>query len=197
MVSKAPDDTKLIFLPEELVEKMKQLAIRKGTSLSAYATEAIEQALRVEKMQGTVREAIDVFHYYQISKASGAIQIPRLKLNEIIETSNMEKSQMSWYEAGRWYGEYLKTRLGDDAISFFKEDLLMSWNLDEVNLKYDDLSAEISIVSFKLTEELTELLLSYILGVMESLNFNNTHKESLRGLANMKFIRNIDNKSKS
>ena len=197
MVSKAPDDTKLIFLPEELVEKMKQLAIRKGTSLSAYATEAIEQALRVEKMQGTVREAIDVFHYYQISKASGAIQIPRLKFNEIIETSNMEKSPMSWYEAGRWYGEYLKTRLGDDAISFFKEDLLMSWNLDEVNLKYDDLSAEISIVSFKLTEELTELLLSYILGVMESLNFNNTYKESLRGLANMKFIRNTDNKSKS
>jgi len=195
MVSKAPDDTKLIFLPEELVEKMKQLAIRKGTSLSAYATEAIEQALRVEKMQGTVREAIDVFHYYQISKASGAIQIPRLKFNEIIETSNIEKSQLSWYEAGRWYGEYLKTRLGDDAISFFKEDLLMSWNLDEVNLKYDDLYAEISIVSFKLTEELTELLLSYILGVMESLNFNNTHKESLRGLANMKFIRNTDNKS--
>jgi len=74
MVSKAPDDTKLIFLPEELVEKMKQLAIRKGTSLSAYATEAIEQALRVEKMQGTVREAIDVFHYYQISKASGDIK---------------------------------------------------------------------------------------------------------------------------
>ena len=197
MVSKAPDDTKLIFLPEELVEKMKQLAIRKGTSLSAYATEAIEQALRVEKMQGTVREAIDVFHYYQISKASGAIQIPRLKFNEIIETSNMEKSQMSWYDAGRWYGEYLKTRLGDDAISFFKEDLLISWNLDEVNLKYDDLYAEISIVSFKLTEELTELLLSYILGVMESLNFNNTYKESLRGLANMKFIRNTDNKSKS
>jgi len=195
MVSKAPDDTKLIFLPEELVEKMKQLAIRKGTSLSAYATEAIEQALRVEKMQGTVREAIDVFHYYQISKASGAIQIPRLKFNEIIEASNIEKSQLSWYEAGRWYGEYLKTRLGDDAISFFKEDLLMSWNLDEVNLKYDDLYAEISIVSFKLTEELTELLLSYILGVMESLNFNNTHKESLRGLANMKFIRNTDNKS--
>ena len=194
MVSKAPEDTKLIFLPEELVEKMKQLAIRKGTSLSAYATEAIEQALRVEKMQGTVREAIDIFHYYQVSKASGAIQIPRLKFNEIIETSNLEKSAQSWYEAGKWYGEYLKTRLGNEAITFFKEDLLISWNLDEVNLTHDDLYAEISIVSFKLTEELTELLQNYVTGTIESLGFNKTHKESLRGLVNIKFRRNIEDK---
>ena len=195
MVSKAPEDSKLIFLPEELVDKMKQLAIRKGTSLSAYATEAIEQALRVEKMQGTVREAIDIFHYYQVSKASGAIQIPRLKFNEIIETGNLEKSAKSWYEAGKWYGEYLKTRLGDEAISFFKEDLLISWNLDEVNLVHDDMYAELSIVSFKLTEELTELLLNYVTGVMESFGFNKTHNESLRGLVNIKFRRNIEDQS--
>ena len=192
MVSKAPEDTKLIFLPEELVEKMKELSIRKGTSLSAYATEAIEQALRVEKMQGTVREAIDIFHYYQISKASGAIQIPRLKFNEIIETSNLEKSLHSWYEAGKWYGEFLKARLGDEAIPFFKEDLLISWNLDEVNLVYDDLYAELSIISFKLTEELTKLLLNYVIGVMESLEYNNTHNDCLRGLVEIQFRRNID-----
>lgn len=192
MVSKGPEDTKLIFLPEELVEKMKKLALRKGTSLSAYATEAIEQALRVEKMQGTTQEAIDIYHYYKISKASGAIQVPRLKFNEILETSNIEKYLQSWYEAGKWYGEYLKTRLSYEAIPFFKEDLLISWNLDEVNLKYDDLYAELSIVSFKLTEGLTALLLNYVIGVMESFNYNKTHMESLRGLAKIQFIRYMD-----
>jgi len=192
MVSKGPEDTKLIFLPEELVDKMKQLALRKGTSLSAYATEAIEQALRVEKMQGSAKEAVDIFHYYQVSKSSGAIQIPRLKFNEMLESSNLEKSGNSWYEAGKWYGEYLKTRLNDEALPFFKEDLLLSWNLDEVELKYDDLYAELSLISFKITEELTKLLLNYITGVMESFNFKKTNQESLRGLANMKFTKNID-----
>ena len=192
MVSKGPEDTKLIFLPEELVDKMKNLALRKGISLSAYATEAIEQALRVEKMQGSVKEAVDIFHYYQVSKSSGTIQIPRLKFNEMLENSNLEKSGNSWFKAGKWYGEYLKTRLNDEALPFFKEDLILSWNLDEVELKYDDLYAELSLISFTITEELTKLLLNYITGVMESFDFKKTNQESLRGLANMKFTKNID-----
>ena len=194
MVSKTspPKDSKLVFLPDELVERVKEISIRKGTSITLYATEAIEQALRMEQLNATIEEAVNMYQQYLISQASGSVQIPRSQLDNLVKRpfrQNKENLTETWKQAGRWYGEYIKARLGDEALSYLRESLQVSWNLDEVSIQFDDLNAEISFTSFVYTEPLTHLLNSYIDGIMDSLEYTNTGIECLRGLSTLKYAK--------
>ena len=191
MVSKTPPkDTKLVFLPEDLVEKLKEISIRKGTSITLYAAEAIEQALRMEQLNAPIHEAVDIYQQHLISRGSGAVQIPRSQLNELVsETYQMDKETLgvNWRQSGSWYGEYLRARMGEEALNYLRDSLQVSWNLDEVNIQSDGLTVQIHFTSFAYTEALTHLLVYYIDGVMESLGFQNVEKEYLRGLSSLKY----------
>ena len=191
MVSKtSPKDTKLVFLPEDLVERLKEISIRKGTSITLYATEAIEQALRMEKLNAPIQDAVDIYQHHLISRGSGAVQIPRSQFNDLVsETYQIDREALgdNWRQSGRWYGEYLRARMGEKSLSFLRDSLQVSWNLDEVNIQSDGLNVEINFTSFVYTEPLTHLLVYYIDGIMDSLGYQNNEKEYLRGLSSLRY----------
>jgi len=178
-------------VPEDLVEKLSEIANTKGVSIYNYATEALQQALRVNGMNANLGEAVDAYRLVKIQQGAGGVNIPRSTLNQLLKELYREeedKLNNMWYDAGRWYGEYLNTKLGDDeALSFLEKDLLISWNLDEVEINNNGYEASIRYASFMMTDEMTELLLSYISGVMRALNYKELNRDYLRGMATIKY----------
>ena len=190
LITGTKKDYKLIFLPEKLVERLNNIAIRKGVSITNFATKALEQSLRADELGVTLDETVDTYRLLRVQRGSGAVQIPRSRLTSVVRElirDGKEELLAAWYEAGRWYGEYLHTLLGEEAVDFLEKDLLVSWNLDEVEVRNDEMTVDLRIASFVISLELTELLISYVKGVMASLGYEISKEECLRGLATLNF----------
>ena len=190
LIAASKKDHKLIFLPEKLVERLNTIAVRKGVSLTSFAAEALEQSLRADEMGVTLDETVDTYRLQRIQRGSGAVQIPRSRLTSVVrELARDDKGELlaAWCEAGRWYGEYLHALLGEEAVDFLEEDLLVSWNLDEVDVRNDEVTVDLRFASFVIPLELTELLTSYVKGVMDSLGYEIYEEDCLRGLATLRF----------
>ena len=192
MITGTKKDHKLIFLPEALVERLNAIAVRKSVSLTNFAADALKQSLRADEMGVTLDETVDTYRLLRVQRGSGAVQIPRSRLTSVVrELIRDGKGELlaEWYEAGRWYGEYLHALLGEEAVDFLEKDLLVSWNLDEVEVRNDEITVDLRIASFVIPLELTELLISYVKGVMASLGYEIHEEECLRGLATLNFRR--------
>jgi hypothetical protein len=190
LITGTKKDHKLIFLPEKLVDRLNNIAIRKGVSLTNFAAKALQQSLRADELGVTLDETVDTYMLLRVQRGSGAVQIPRSRLTSVVrELTGDDKGELlaAWYEAGRWYGEYLNTLLGEEAVDFLEKDLLVSWNLDEVEVRNDEITVDLRIASFVIPLELTELLISYVKGVMVSLGYEISKEECLRGLATLNF----------
>ena len=186
-----PEDAKLIVVPSSLVDRLMAVAIRQGVSLSNYAADALEQALRADVMGTSLQETVDMFRLMEIQRGAGSVNISRSSLNLLIEElypNHGEEMRRAWRESGRWYGEYLHTKLrGEDVLGFFEKTLLVSWNLDEVEIKNEEGFVTLRYASFTMPFQTTELLISFISGVMTSLGYKELDRDYLRGMATLRF----------
>lgn len=192
MIPGTKSDFKLISLPEELVDRLQRAASRKGLSLAAYSAENLEEALRAEDNGVPLDEAVESYRILRIQLAAGAIQVPRQSLDRVVKalySADKEATLSDWAEAGRWYGEYFRTLFGEGALEVIEGALKISWNLDEVEMRREEMKAELRFASFTLSEEVTELLVSYVSGVMGSLGYERRGGEFVRGLAKLSFER--------
>jgi hypothetical protein len=192
MIPGTKSDFKLVSLPVELVDRLQRAASRKGLSLTAYSAENLEEALRAEDNGVPLDEAVESYRILRVQLAAGAIQVPRRSLDAVVKvlfSADKEAALSDWAEAGKWYGEYLRTLFGEGAIEMVGGVLKVSWNLDEVEMRREEMKAELRFVSFALSEDVTELLVSYIAGVMGSLGYERRGGEFVRGLAKLSFER--------
>jgi len=191
--SQPPENTKLLILPTHLVDRLKVIATRQGVSLSSFATDSLEQALRVNEMDASLSDAVDAYRLSEIQRGAGMVDVPRSSLNHLVERlygRKGEELRRVWGEAGRWYGEYLRTKLQPgEALGFLENELLVAWNLDEAEIRGSETEVAVRWVSFTMTGEFTELLLSYLSAVMEALGFREVERDSLRGMATLKYTR--------
>ncbi len=191
-------NTKLIVLPEELVKEMEGISKRLGISISNFATESLEQAIKIDKFNASLSDAVDLFRLVSIQQGAGGLTVPRTTLNQFLTNFTIKTDEMEkiWFEAGRWYGEYLNTKLGyNESLIFLENDLKLSWNLDEVEIVDNKYDVKIRCVSFMMTENMTDLLLSYIRGIMAALNYKETKEEHLRGMIFLKYNKYVKNNS--
>lgn len=186
-----PEDTKLVVLPASLVDRLRALALEQGVSLSNYAADALEQVLRADGKVATLEEAIDLHRIVKVQRGSGAMNIPRSRLNDMVEELYFKKPEglkKAWHESGRWYGEYLGAKLGEEeAFTFLEKALIISWNLDELELMGDEFVVTIRFASFVMSEALTELFISFISGMMGSFGYSIESNDYLKGLGSLSY----------
>ncbi len=192
MISGTKSGHKLLSLPKALVDRLQQAASRKGLSLTAYSSENLEEALRAEDNGVPLNEAVESYRILRVQLAAGAIQVPRRSLDRVLKvlfSADKEATLSDWAEAGKWYGEYLRALFGEGAVELIGGVLKVSWNLDEVEIRHEEMKAELRFASFALSEDVTELLVSYIVGVMSSLGYERRGGGFIRGLAKLSFER--------
>jgi len=154
--------------------------------------EALTQAMRAQEMGADLKEAVDLYQLSSVQRGAGGIQVTRAVFKELLRklyTDDREELLRLWFDQGRWYGAYLKAKIGkDQLLGFLERDLLVSWNLDESEIRQQDLMVSIRCVSFGMSAEFTDLLVSYICGLMGELGFSENERDVLRGLVSMKFL---------
>jgi len=192
MVEELLGSTKFLEVPRQLADELRAVAARLGVSVSDFAVEALTQAMRAQELGADLGEAVDLYHLSGIQRGAGNIQVTRNVLREIIRElyeNDVDGLRGLWSEHGRWYGAYLKARLGRDyVLGYLEQDLLATWNLDEAEVSQRDLMVAVRCVSFGMSEEFTDLLVSYVVGVMEELGFAENERDALPGLVSLKFL---------
>jgi hypothetical protein len=185
------DNTKLIPIPDKLVDELTHIANRRGVSISVYAAEVFQEAMRAEALGADLKEAVDLWKLISVHKNAGNLNIPRSNFGDLIKLhiKNGFDLKEIWFDSGRWYGAFCSTQLDDDDVfSFLEKDLLLSWNLDEVEIKDEDHIVFVRCASFSMSEELTNLLIQYLLGVFQELGYAESERDTLRGLVQLRFI---------
>ena len=196
MVENIFDNTKLIPVPDKLAEELTKIANRKGISVSVYATEVLMEALRAENLGVDFKHAVDLWRLVSVNKNAGNLNIPRSNFGDLIKLhlNNGTELKEIWYDSGRWYGAYCTTQLdGDNLFNFLEKDLLLYWNLDEVEIRNEDPVLWIRCVSFSMSEELTDLLVEYLKGLFYELGYSESERDVLRGLVQIRFLKNKEN----
>ena len=196
MVEELLDDTKFIVVPRQLADQLRLVAVRLGTSVSGFSVEALTQALRIHEMGADLKEAVDIYHLSDVQRGAGNVQVTRSVFRDIIlklYDEDRDELLRVWGDHGKWYGAYLKAKLSrDEVLGFLEKDLMVSWNLDEAEITRRDLMVTIRLVSFGMSNEFTELLVSYILGLMGELGFSENERDVLRGLVFMRLLGKLD-----
>lgn len=196
MVEKLLDDTKLIKVPKALAAQVKLVAGRLGSSVSDYATDALSQALRTDNMGTNLEKAVDTLQMVKVHTGAGFINIPRNSLTRIVsmlpDDSVMLLHEGS-LEAGRWYAAYISSMLSPDSLlTFLQSDLIVSWNLDEVEIVEEDVLVHLRMTSFNMSRNVTELFVLYTRGVFDELGYSVKDEDVLPGLVSFTFLKTFD-----
>jgi hypothetical protein len=195
MVEELLDDTKLIPVSKPLANQLRLLAGRLGVSVSSITEEALEQVLRADELGSNLKDAVDILHMAQVHKGAGLINFQRAGLKDLIKrlyAEDPEDLSQLWYRSGRWYAAYLSNRLNGDFFDFFEQDLMISWNLDESEIRGEDVIVGVRLTSFGMSREFTELLVVYTKGFFEELGYVVSEDDVLPGLISLKFLKKMN-----
>lgn len=187
------DDTKLIKVPKALANQLKLVAGRLGTNTSEFATEALTQALRVDDMGSNLENAVDMFELVIVHKGAGFVNIPRTSLSHYLKTmaeNDPETEWSRWLEAGKWYAAYLSSKMPSEKIlGFLEDDLKVFWNLDETEIKEEDVMVYFRACSFNMSTDVTKMLGLYTKGIFQELGYSVNEEDILQGLVSFKFLK--------
>lgn len=194
MVEELLTDSKLIPVPKPLANQLRLLAGRLGVSVSSLTEEALEQVLRADDLGSSLKDAVDILHMAQVHHGAGIINFQRAGMKDLVKRlydESPEDLMQLWYSSGRWYAAYLSNKLNGDLFSFLEQDLLVSWNLDESEIRIEDVVVNLRLTSFGMSHEFTELLIMYTKGVFDELGYIVSDEDILPGLVSFKFIRKL------
>lgn len=188
-----PTKKKLINVPADLIAKLNKASNEAGKAFYEYIAENLEQALRAHNLGHPLKEIVDFYELMDVQKTAGSVVIPRETLNYLIQElypTKGEQLRKRWMDAGEWYGKYLQTKLQDkDPVEAFGKLMTVSqWDLNEFELKKEGDTVTLRCVSFLLSKENTELLMSFVEGVMNSLGYEVRGRDYVRGMVSIKFL---------
>jgi len=183
---------RLISVREDLLEDVYRASVKEDTTVTKFVEDAIKYALKLSHLglkSSCLTELCDVMQTY---RALGGVFVPKDVLHFLSSQACGEATaplQTRWYDAGLWYGKFLKEKFSDPVQAFKSFLEVTRWDLNEVDLTRDrqgDL-VKLRFISTILSNEETQFLLKFVEGVMTSLGYRITNCDSLRGIAAVEF----------
>jgi len=194
MVEELLDDNKLVPVPRLLADQVRLVTRRLGTNISNFTTIALEQALRAEQLNSDLEEAVDMYHMNLVQRGAGMLFFQRAGFRDLIsnlDITERENLLETWYRSGRWYSAYLSARLDQDILEFLEKDLLITWNLDESEIKTQDVMVSVQLTCFGMSTQFTDFLVVYTKGIFDELGYAVSGEDVLPGLISITFLKNI------
>lgn len=195
MVEELLTDTKFIVVSKRLANRVKVVAGRLGFNVTAFTTDALTQALRIDEMGTNLKDAVDLYRLMDVHRGAGRLSIMYSNFKGLVGSlTKKQKKELSslWLESGKWYGAYLSARLNGDALfDFLERDLLITWGLDAVEIEEQDVEVSIRCTSFGMGDDVTGLLHLYIVGLMTELGYSKQDEDVLRGLLQLQFLKTL------
>ncbi|MFQ6095560.1 MAG: hypothetical protein ACE5NN_05405 [Candidatus Bathyarchaeia archaeon] len=178
---------KMLAAREDLVDKISEIAKRKGT-LYDFINETLREAIRADSMGLSLREVIDERGIVKAGRDSGFTLVPERLWFDIIERGyrrlGVRWLRNLWYDTGRWYGMYY----GD--LDKFKDAMeKIMWDLSEFEISHKDENILVRCISPKFSESYSELFRMFLEGALNALGYRLVDGDVLKGVLNLKFKR--------
>jgi len=181
---------RLIYVPEDIIEEVLDIARKRGESISKFVEETLKTAVKTNHMGYNPKKTAETLEVMQAHKVLGGAFVPQEALNYMVENiykAEKEQLQAKWYESGKLYGKYLKEKFQNpiQALKTFLETT--RWDLNEVEAKQEENTAKLRCVSTALTTEATELLAKFIEGTINGLGYQTQKTDCLKGMIIIEF----------
>ncbi|MEM2239329.1 MAG: hypothetical protein QXM89_00115 [Candidatus Bathyarchaeia archaeon] len=191
VLPKQSKDKKLVWVRADILSHISRIANREGKTITTYVNEVLEQSIRVYDMKLTLTEVIDLYMLTRISREGGNLTIPRDVVKYLISkvyNSNREELMQIFYDTGAWFGKYILARIGsENLVERLRQILYVNiWDLNEVYVDKNGNTISIRCVAPQLSMEETELLASYVDGMLGSIGFKPVEREVIRGIIMVK-----------
>jgi len=181
---------KLVYVPEELFDKVKRISKGMGESAGTFVEKAVKLALKAVELNYSPEKAVELLDVIQAQRALGGAFVPQDALNLMIENSQKsqkEQLQTRWYEGGKAHGKYLKEKFEDPVQALKALIELAWWGLSRVEAEQEEETVRLRCVSAALTAEATELLAKFMEGAMHGIGYNTERADYTKGIIIMEF----------
>ena len=185
-------DKRLVYVPGDLVQEVKEISRRRGESLSLFVSEVLRLALRANRLGYGPRQAAEFLEIMQAQRNLGGAFIPAdvlTYLNSKACEAEAEQLQAKWYESGKWHGKYLNEKFKDPIQAFKKFLEATRWDFSEVEVRKNQGSVKFRCISNLLTGTATEMLAKFIEGTMHSIGYQTNKSDAMKGMIVLHFKR--------
>jgi hypothetical protein len=154
--------------------------------------EAIEQAIRAEKLGKTLSEIVGEYEIIKMARESGFSIILEELLFPIIEkVYARDKGALTkaWYESGQWYGKFFSVKFPDiGPLGVFDKVIrTLLWGVSDFAILRSGSGFMLRCISPRLKASYTELLTAFLEGVAHSLGYSVAKKDVLKGVIFLNF----------
>lgn len=191
VLPKQSKDKKLVWVRADILSQINRIANREGKTITTFVNEVLEQSVRVYDMKLTLTDVIDLYMLTRMSREGGNLTIPRDVVKYLVSKvyhSNREELMQIFHDTGAWFGKYMMARMGgENLVEHLRQILYVSiWDVNEVYVDKNGNIISIRCVAPQLSMEETELLASYMDGMLYSIGLKPIEREVIRGIIMVK-----------
>jgi hypothetical protein len=191
VLPKQSKDKKLVWVRADILSRISRIANREGKTITTFVNEVLEQSVKVYDMKLTLTEVIELYMLTKMSREGGNLTVHRDVVKYLISKvyhSNREELMQIFRDTGAWFGKYMLARMGsENLVEHLRQILYMSiWDVNEVYVDKSGNAISIRCVAPQLSAEETELLASYVEGMLYSMGLRQIEREVIRGIIMVK-----------
>ena len=176
---------KMLAAREDLADQMSGIAAQRGLTLFSLVNELLEAAIKVEDMGISLKEAVDA---YELTKEAQNASFTLVLESLLYDTSDLafesanEEALKIWFDAGVWVAKRYAAGGAKDPLSAYEQELkVFGWNISSFNFDRSGSDVSIRLVSPRFSKNFTNLLNSYLLGILNASGYEVTFNEVGRG----------------
>ncbi|MCS7120624.1 MAG: hypothetical protein RMJ07_00575 [Nitrososphaerota archaeon] len=185
MMAENMRDKKLVRIPSNLVDKLKEMAQRRGRPFHLYLVSILQNVMELHEKGLPFEEAVKDVEAMRVLKEAGAVLVPEDFLEYALASAGKEGLGVAdkiWYHAGRWCGLYIKCQFSDPLLALLHTLRAVAGGLCDVQIRRGSGTYEIRCVSTTLSKDRMTLISCFIEGAVKPLGYEIIGRECMEGI---------------
>lgn len=179
---------------EDLIDRLSEVAERKGYSLYALVNEVFDLALKTEELGLDLRSVIEERGVFEAARKAGFIlglESLWYEMADLAYSKAKVETLKIWFEAGVWFAKRYSS-LGDkaqDSFKMFTRDLkAFNWVVSEFSVEKFGGKVYVRLISPRFRESFTHLFKAFINGALEGFGYMVVNEEVGRGIIRLEAV---------
>lgn len=192
-MSRSEAERKALFARKDLVDRLSEVAGRRGCSLYSLVNEVFEVVLKAEDAGVDLRRVVERESLLEVARRTGYVLVLEGLLYEMTELAYRgagDQALRSWFEAGVWLAKrYTTSDLRDPVEAFLSSFKSITWNASELSMRRDGEGLYVRVVNPKAPEPYSTLLAAFLEGALNALGYRVVGREVSRGFLRLEAVR--------
>jgi len=183
---------KMLAAREDLVNRVSEIAKRRGVTLFWVTNEALEHVVKLDETGAGLSDVMGEYEVFKAAKDTGFVLVPESLLYEMIDRMYRESKSWvvkKWREIGEWFGKYYALYDCEDKLERLRRDLHgFFWNAKEFDVaRNGENMVSVRCVSPRFPESYTVFLSVFLEGVLNELGYTCVEMHVAKSFMQLKF----------